>query len=165
MGYGQVDQTDRGDDGAGPGPAARDSLDACGAPVGAVLAVGGELIAAGHNERVQAAVTRWRTARSPACATPACRPSYAGRPPCTPRCPLCQMCSGAILLFQIPRVVVGERERNSASGYERRRWKPGGQRREFHHGAGLGISGTFDTSLPIPSGAICIPSMFPVTRS
>jgi creatinine deaminase len=85
---------------------ARTSLEAGGVPVGAVLAAGGELIAAGHNERVQAGdpvahgeISCLRNAGR--------RPSYAGTTLYTTLSP-CPMCSGAILLFQIPRVVVGE---------------------------------------------------------
>jgi cytosine/creatinine deaminase len=87
---------------------ARASLDAGGVPVGAVLAAGGEVIAAGHNERVQhgdpvahGEISCLRNAGR--------RPNYAGTTLYTTLSP-CQMCSGAILLFQIPRVVVGEAE-------------------------------------------------------
>jgi creatinine deaminase len=80
---------------------ARASLDAGGVPVGAVLAAGGEVLAAGHNERVQHGdpVAHGEIAGR--------RPSYAGTTLYTTLSP-CQMCTGAILLFQIPRVVVGE---------------------------------------------------------
>jgi cytosine/creatinine deaminase len=85
---------------------ARTSLDAGGVPVGAVLAAGREVIAAGHNERVQRGdpvahgeISCLRNAGR--------RPSYAGTTLYTTLSP-CQMCTGAILLFQIPRVVVGE---------------------------------------------------------
>jgi cytosine deaminase len=85
---------------------ARTSLEAGGVPVGAVLASGGEVIAAGHNERVQRGdpvahgeISCLRNAGR--------RPSYAGTTLYTTLSP-CQMCTGAILLFQIPRVVVGE---------------------------------------------------------
>jgi cytosine deaminase len=73
-----------------------------------VLAADGEVIAAGHNERVQQGdpvahgeISCLRNAGR--------RPSYAGTTLYTTLSP-CQMCSGAILLFQIPRVVVGEAE-------------------------------------------------------
>ena len=105
MGYGQVDQTDREMMALALGQA-RASLDGGGVPVGAVLAAGGEVIAAGHNERVQQGdpvahgeISCLRNAGR--------RPSYAGTTLYTTLSP-CQMCSGAILLFQIPRVVVGE---------------------------------------------------------
>lgn len=85
---------------------ARDSLEAGGVPVGAVLAHSGEVIAAGHNERVQngdpvahGEIAALRNAGR--------RPNYAGTTLYTTLSP-CQMCTGAILLFQIPRLVVGE---------------------------------------------------------
>src|SRR5579864_1622753 len=107
MGYGQADQADR-DTMALALAQARVSLEAGGVPVGAVLAADREVIAAGHNERVQRGdpvahgeIACLRNAGR--------RPSYAGTTLYTTLSP-CQMCSGAILLFQIPRVVVGEAE-------------------------------------------------------
>jgi cytosine/creatinine deaminase len=107
MGYGQPDATDR-EIMALALDQARLSLRAGGVPVGAVLAAGGRLIAAGHNERVQQGdpvahgeISCLRNAGR--------RPSYAGTTLYTTLSP-CQMCSGAVLLFQIPRVVVGEAE-------------------------------------------------------
>ena len=85
---------------------ARVGLEAGGVPVGAVLAAGGQVVAAGHNERVQRGdpVAHGEIA----CLRNAGRQaSYAGMTLYTTLSP-CQMCSGAILLFQIPRVVVGE---------------------------------------------------------
>ncbi len=105
MGYGRADQTDR-DMMALALAQARVSLEAGGVPVGAVLASGGQVVAAGHNERVQRGdpVAHGEIA----CLRNAGRqPSYAGMTLYTTLSP-CQMCSGAILLFQIPRVVVGE---------------------------------------------------------
>ncbi len=85
---------------------ARASLEAGGVPVGAVLAAGAAVIAAGHNERVQhgdpvahGEISALRNAGR--------RASYADTTLYTTLSP-CQMCTGAILLFQIPRVVVGE---------------------------------------------------------
>ena len=85
---------------------ARTSLEAGGVPVGAVLAAGDTVIAAGHNERVQhgdpvahGEISALRNAGR--------RASYADITLYTTLSP-CQMCTGAILLFQIPRVVVGE---------------------------------------------------------
>jgi cytosine/creatinine deaminase len=105
MGYGQADQADR-DMMALALAQARVSLEAGGVPVGAVLASGGQVVAAGHNERVQRGdpVAHGEIA----CLRNAGRQaSYAGMTLYTTLSP-CQMCSGAILLFQIPRVVVGE---------------------------------------------------------
>jgi cytosine/creatinine deaminase len=87
---------------------ARASLAAGGVPVGAVLAAGQEIIAAGHNERVQQGdpVAHGEIA----CLRNAGRQSsYRGMTLYTTLSP-CPMCTGAILLFQIPRVVVGEAE-------------------------------------------------------
>ena len=107
MGYGQPDQTDRDMMALALGQA-RASLAAGGVPVGAVLTAGGQVIGAGHNERVQQGdpvahgeIACLRNAGR--------RPSYADSVLYTTLSP-CQMCTGAILLFQIPRVVVGEAE-------------------------------------------------------
>ena len=110
MGYGQADQTDHEMMALALGQA-RISLEAGGVPVGAVLAAGGasqgwQVVAAGHNERVQRGdpvahgeIACLRNAGR--------RPSYGDTTLYTTLSP-CQMCTGAILLFQIPRVVVGE---------------------------------------------------------
>ena len=107
MGYGQADQNDREMMALALGQA-RASLESGGVPVGAALAAGGQLIAVGHNERVQRGdavahgeISCLRNAGR--------RPSYHDTTLYTTLSP-CQMCSGAILLFQIPRVVVGEAE-------------------------------------------------------
>ena len=87
---------------------ARASLAGGGVPVGAVLAAAAGVIAAGHNERVQRGdpVAHGEIA----CLRNAGRQSsYRGMTLYTTLSP-CQMCTGAILLFQIPRVVVGEAE-------------------------------------------------------
>jgi cytosine/creatinine deaminase len=105
MGYGQANQVDRELMALALGQA-RVSLDSGGVPVGAVLSAGGQLVAAGHNERVQRGdpvahgeIACLRNAGR--------RPSYADTTLYTTLSP-CQLCTGAILLFQIPRVVVGE---------------------------------------------------------
>ena len=110
MGYGQADQTDHEMMAVALGQA-RVSLESGGVPVGAVLATGDagqgrQVVAAGHNERVQRGdpvahgeIACLRNAGR--------RPSYRDTTLYTTLSP-CQMCSGAILLFQIPRVVVGE---------------------------------------------------------
>jgi cytosine/creatinine deaminase len=110
MGYGQASQADHEMMAVALGQA-RESLAGGGVPVGAVLAAaitgqGWRVIAAGHNERVQRGdpvahgeIACLRNAGR--------RPSYADTTLYTTLSP-CQMCTGAILLFQIPRVVVGE---------------------------------------------------------
>lgn len=87
---------------------ARASLASGGVPVGAVLASGGSVLGAGHNERVQLGdpvahgeISCLRNAGR--------RHSYLDTTLYTTLSP-CQLCSGAVLLFQIPRVVVGEAE-------------------------------------------------------
>jgi cytosine deaminase len=73
-----------------------------------VLAAGADIVAAGHNERVQLGdpVAHGEIA----CLRNAGRQSsYRGMTLYTTLSP-CEMCTGAILLFQIPRVVVGEAE-------------------------------------------------------
>ena len=85
---------------------ARASLAAGGVPVGAALAAGDRLLGSGHNERVQSGDPIAHGEMS--CLRNAGRQaSYLGMTLYTTLSP-CQMCSGAILLFQIPRVVVGE---------------------------------------------------------
>ncbi|MBV9793291.1 MAG: nucleoside deaminase [Actinobacteria bacterium] len=85
---------------------AREGLAQGGVPVGAVLAAGDQVLGAGHNQRVQQGdpvahgeISALRDAGR--------RPGYAGTTMYTTLSP-CEMCSGAILLFQVPRVVVGE---------------------------------------------------------
>jgi cytosine/creatinine deaminase len=85
---------------------ARASLDVGGVPVGAALAEGSRLVASGHNERVQLGdpIAHGEIA----CLRNAGRQrSYRGMTMYTTLSP-CPMCTGALLLFQIPRVVVGE---------------------------------------------------------
>lgn len=87
---------------------ARIGRDEGGVPVGAALVVDGEVIGRGRNRRVQrgSAVLHGETdclenaGRRPA-------EVYARATMYTTLSP-CPMCSGAILLFTIPRVVVGE---------------------------------------------------------
>jgi cytosine deaminase len=85
---------------------ARTGLAAGGVPVGAVLAAGRTVLGAGHNERVQQGdpvahgeISALRNAGR--------RAVYTDTTLYTTLSP-CEMCTGAILLFQIPRVVVGE---------------------------------------------------------
>src|ERR1700677_515625 len=107
MGYGQANQTDREMMALALGQA-RVSLEAGGVPVGAVLAAAGQLVAAGDNERVQRG-DPVAHGESACLRNAGRRPSYADTTLYTTLSP-CQMCSGAILLFQMPRVVVGETE-------------------------------------------------------
>src|SRR4051794_6753347 len=79
-----------------------------GIPIGAVLAVGGEIAGAGRNRRVQlgSAIRHGETdALEQAGRLPAS--AYAKSTMYTTLSP-CHMCTGAILLYGIPRVVIGE---------------------------------------------------------
>ncbi len=87
---------------------AKKSLAAGGIPIGSVLVCAGQILGCGHNQRVQRGSVIHHgemNALENAGRQPA--PVYA-------RCTLyttlspCPMCAGAILLYQIPRVVVGE---------------------------------------------------------
>ncbi len=87
---------------------ARRGLAEGGIPIGSVLVVDGEIIGRGHNQRVQK-----RSAVLHAeidCLENAGRLSASILRRATLYSTLspCHMCSGAILLYEIPRVVVGE---------------------------------------------------------
>jgi creatinine deaminase len=89
---------------------ARKGLAEGGVPVGAALVIDGELVATGRNRRVQlgSAIRHGETdcleqaGRLPAA-------SYARATMYTTLSP-CDMCTGAILLYGIPRVVMGEND-------------------------------------------------------
>lgn len=84
------------------------SLAAGGVPVGSVLVHDGAILGRGHNQRVQmgSAIRHGETdaleraGRQPAAVYRACT-LYTTLSPCP-------MCTGAILLYKIPRVVIGE---------------------------------------------------------
>ena len=87
---------------------AADGMDEGGIPIGAALVVDGEVIGAGRNRRVQRG--------SPILHGETDALAAAGRQPAavyrratmyTTLSP-CDMCTGAILLYEIPRVVIGE---------------------------------------------------------
>lgn len=87
---------------------ARAGLAEGGIPIGAALVVDGEVVAVGHNRRVQqgSAIRHGETdclenaGRLPAA-------TYARATMVTTLSP-CDMCTGAILLYGIPRVIIGE---------------------------------------------------------
>ncbi len=86
---------------------ARKGYEAGGVPVGSVMAEGGELLAAGHNRRVQEGDPIAHGEMD--CLRRAGRRShYRGVTLYTTLSP-CMMCSGTILQFGIPKVVIGER--------------------------------------------------------
>jgi cytosine deaminase len=85
---------------------AKKSYDEGGLPIGAALVEDGKLVAAGHNQRVQAGDPIAHGEMD--CLRKAGRrPSYRGTTLYTTLSP-CMMCAGTILQFGIPRVIVGE---------------------------------------------------------
>lgn len=89
---------------------ARKGLEEGGIPIGSVLVYQGEIIGRGHNRRVQSG--------SPVYHGEMDALENAGRQPAsvyrqsvlyTTLSP-CSMCSGAILLYQIPQIVIGENQ-------------------------------------------------------
>jgi cytosine deaminase len=87
---------------------ARQGLSEGGIPIGSVLVSGGRIIGRGHNRRLQAGSVVLHAEMDAL--------EQAGRQPATMYrgCTLyttlspCAMCSGAVLLYGIPRLVVGE---------------------------------------------------------
>jgi cytosine deaminase len=87
---------------------ARQGLQEGGIPIGSVLVSGGRILGRGHNRRLQAGSVVLhaemdaleRAGRQPGAAYRGCT-LYTTLSPCA-------MCSGAVLLYGIPRVVVGE---------------------------------------------------------
>ena len=79
-----------------------------GIPIGSILVCGGKIIGRGHNQRVQRGSVIHHGEMN-------CLEN-AGRQPASvyQRCTIyttlspCPMCSGAILLYKIPRVIIGE---------------------------------------------------------
>ena len=87
---------------------ARKSLNEGGVPIGSVLVCDGEIIGRGHNQRVQHGSVIHHAEMN--CLENAGRQ----RASVYARCQLystlspCPMCSGAILLYRIPHVIIGE---------------------------------------------------------
>jgi len=87
---------------------AKAGLAAGGIPIGSVLVCGGKIIGRGHNQRVQKGSVIHHGEMN--CLENAGRQTAAVYRRCTIYTTLspCPMCSGAILLYGIPHVVVGE---------------------------------------------------------
>ena len=88
--------------------AARQGRAEGGIPIGAALVAGGRLLATGYNKRVQLG-SATRHGETDALENAGRLPAsvYAAATMVTTLSP-CHMCSGAILLYGIPRVVIGE---------------------------------------------------------
>lgn len=87
---------------------ARKGLSAGGIPIGAVLVVGGKIVARGHNQRVQNGSAVLHAEMD--CLENAGRLSAADyeRSVLYSTLSPCDMCGGAVLLYKIPKVVIGE---------------------------------------------------------
>jgi len=87
---------------------ARKGLAAGGIPIGSVLVLDGKIIGRGHNQRVQRGSVIHHAEMN--CLENAGRQKASIYQRCTIYSTLspCPMCSGAILLYGIPRVIVGE---------------------------------------------------------
>jgi cytosine deaminase len=87
---------------------AQASLAVGGIPIGSVLVHGGEIVARGHNQRVQHGSTIHHAEMN--CLENAGRRSAKFYRECVLYSTLspCPMCSGAVLLYRIPHVIVGE---------------------------------------------------------
>ena len=87
---------------------ARAGADEGGIPIGAALVVDGQVIGRGHNRRVQLG-SPIRHGETDALEAAGRQPAavYRRATMVTTLSP-CDMCSGAILLYEIPRVVIGE---------------------------------------------------------
>jgi cytosine/creatinine deaminase len=89
---------------------AKKGLAAGGIPIGSVLVCDGKIIGRGHNQRVQHGSVIHHGEMN--CLENAGRQKASVYQRCTIYTTLspCPMCSGAILLYKIPRVIVGENE-------------------------------------------------------
>ncbi len=87
---------------------ARQGLDEGGIPIGSVIVHNGEIIGRGHNRRIQQGSTVLHAEMD--ALENAGRQAAAVYRECTLYTTLspCAMCSGAILLYGIPRLVIGE---------------------------------------------------------
>src|SRR3954471_19297272 len=87
---------------------AKKGLATGGIPIGSVLVCGGKIIGRGHNQRVQRGSVIHHAEMN--CLENAGRQPAAVYRQCTILTTLspCPMCTGAILLYGIPRVIIGE---------------------------------------------------------
>src|SRR5918995_6338725 len=87
---------------------ARMGRDEGGVPIGAALVVDGEVLGAGHNRRVQqgSAIRHGETDALEAAGR--LTASVYRRATMVTTLSPCDMCTGAILLYEIPRVLIGE---------------------------------------------------------
>jgi cytosine deaminase len=87
---------------------AREGLEEGGIPIGSVLVVDGEIVARGHNRRVQRASPILHAEMDCLDDAGRLKAIHYSRATLYSTLSPCEMCSGAVLLYKIPRVVVGE---------------------------------------------------------
>ena len=89
---------------------AKKGLEESGIPIGSVLVEHGKIISRGHNRRVQKDSAIFHAEMD--CIENAGRLKASEYSQCTLYSTLspCSMCSGAIILYKIPKVVIGENE-------------------------------------------------------
>lgn len=87
---------------------ARKGLDSGGIPIGSVLVIDGQIVGRGHNQRVQKGSAVMHAEMN--CLENAGRIKASGyrRAVLYSTLSPCDMCSGAVLLYGIPKVIVGE---------------------------------------------------------
>ena len=87
---------------------AREGLREGGIPIGSVLVIDGRVVGRGHNRRVQHGSTVLHAEMDCLERAGRLRASDYARATLYSTLSPCDMCSGAILLYRIPRVVIGE---------------------------------------------------------
>jgi creatinine deaminase len=87
---------------------ARKGLAEGGIPIGSVLVIGGKIVGAGHNRRIQKKSATLHAEMDCLESAGRLRPEEYRHATLYSTLSPCAMCSGAILLYKIPRVVVGE---------------------------------------------------------
>ncbi|MBV8834501.1 MAG: nucleoside deaminase [Acidobacteriaceae bacterium] len=79
-----------------------------GIPIGSVLVIDGVIRGRGHNKRVQSNSPIWHAEMDCLANAGRLRPADYSRAVLYTTLSPCDMCSGAILLYKIPKVVIGE---------------------------------------------------------
>ena len=87
---------------------ARKGLDSGGIPIGSVLVIDGEIVGRGHNRRVQRGSAILHAEMDCLENTGRLKTKDYQRSILYSTLSPCDMCSGAILLYKIPRVMIGE---------------------------------------------------------
>ena len=87
---------------------AREGLESSGIPIGLVLVIDGKIVGRGHNHRVQRGSSILHAEMDCLENAGRLRAETLRRATLYSTLSPCDMCSGAILLYRIPRVVIGE---------------------------------------------------------